>query len=101
MRMPRRLLPAAIGLLLMMAPGVVRGQAAPNVPVLASGQLPPAIPGAEVEVGNMVEGSIQVGTNYDDNAVLGAPPRQWDIDYNISPSITFRRSEERRVGKEC
>lgn len=90
--MTQRLLPAAIGFLLMMVPGVARGQAAPNVPVLASGQLPPATPGADVEVANMVEGSIQVGANYDDNAVLGAAPRQWDIDYNISPSITFRET---------
>lgn len=90
--MARRLLPAAIGFLLMMVPGIARAQAAPNVPVLASGQLPPAVPGTDVEVANVVEGSIQVGTNYDDNAVLGASPRQWDIGYNISPSITFRET---------
>ena len=92
MRMTRRLLPMAIGFLLAMIPGVARAQAAPNVPVLASGQLPPAIPGADVEVANVVEGSIQVGANYDDNAVIGAAPRRWDIDYSISPSITFRET---------
>lgn len=63
-----------------------------NVPVLASGQLPTATPGEDEKLTNVFQGSVMVGSYFDDNAVLGAAPRQWDLAYIISPSLSFRET---------
>src|SRR6185437_8666877 len=88
----RRLIPLVMAFLMLVSPGLARAQGLPNTPILASGQLPVAIPGEDVELSNVIIGSIEVGAHYDDNAVLGASPRQWDIGYGVSPSITFRET---------
>jgi len=88
----QRLILVAIGLLGLMSPGLAHAQELPNTPILATGQLPQAVPGQDVEMSNVIIGSVEVGIHYDDNAVLGASPRQWDIGYGVSPSITFRET---------
>ncbi len=95
--MNRRLIPVAVAFLLSMSPGLARAQAAPNVPILPGGELPPAIPGEDVALSNVFQGSISAGTFYDDN--VGISPtsgnRQWDIGYNVSPKIEFIENRPR------
>ncbi|HKV27955.1 MAG TPA: hypothetical protein VJN90_06755 [Candidatus Acidoferrales bacterium] len=94
--MNRRLIPA-IAFLLSMSPGLARAQTASNVPILPSGELPLAVPGADVALSNVFEGSITAGTFYDDNVGINpvSGKRQWDIGYNISPRIELIETRPR------
>lgn len=98
------LMQMAMGLLFLLAPGTAMAQAtgggpqgsmASNVPVFASGVMLPTVPGADEPLANVFEGSLTVGTNYDDNVFPDTTPRQWDIDYTIMPEITFTESHPR------
>jgi hypothetical protein len=60
-----------------------------NIPVLASGQMPAAIPSASAELENVFQLSLTAGTHFDDNALLGSPTRQWDLGYVFWPTIGF------------
>ncbi|HEV2287802.1 MAG TPA: hypothetical protein VGR81_02500 [Candidatus Acidoferrales bacterium] len=60
-----------------------------NVPVLASGQMPAAIPSASAELENVFQMNLSAGTHFDDNVLPGLTPRQWDSGYIFSPSFGF------------
>ncbi|MGC1656604.1 MAG: hypothetical protein WA758_07090 [Candidatus Acidiferrales bacterium] len=73
-------------------PALVWGQGtstASNVPVLASGQMPAAIPGADAELTNIFKLDLTAGTHFDDNVLVGAPTRQWDLGYMFMPKLEF------------
>ena len=89
----------ACGLTLMMAPRTTCAQSTSsrvsNVPILASGQMPSTTPQEDVEMTNIFKGSITIGSFFDDNAVIGAAPRQWNLNYMITPSIEFDETRSR------
>jgi hypothetical protein len=60
-----------------------------NIPVLASGQMPAAIPSAGAELENVFQLSLSVGTHFDDNVSLDLPTRQWDLGYMVTPTFGF------------
>lgn len=62
---------------------------ASNIPVLASGQMPAAIPSADAEMENVFRLTIMAGGHFDDNADLDLPTRQWDLGYLFSPTFGF------------
>lgn len=66
-----------------------------NVPVLASGQMPNSTPTANAELANTYRLGITAGTHFDDNAVLTARPRQWDLAYTLFPLIEFTETRPR------
>lgn len=89
----------ACGLILALTPGLARAQASSptssNVPILASGQMPSTSPRDDVEMTNVFKGTISVGSFFDDNAVIGAAPRQWNLNYLITPSFDFEETRPR------
>ncbi|MGB6823387.1 MAG: hypothetical protein WBE21_15020, partial [Candidatus Acidiferrales bacterium] len=90
----------ACGLILALTPGLARAQATgptstSNVPILASGQMPSTTPRDDVEMSNIFKGSISIGSFFDDNAVIGAAPRQWNLNYLITPSFDFEETRSR------
>ena len=89
----------ACGMILALMPGLARAQAtgptSSNVPILASGQMPSTSPKEDVEMTNIFRGSISVGSFFDDNAVIGVVPRQWDLNYAITPSFEFEETRAR------
>lgn len=89
----------ACGLILTMTPKMARAQAtgstSSNVPILASGQMPSTSPRDDVEMTNIFKGSIAIGSFFDDNAVIGSTPRQWNLYYSITPSVTFEETRSR------
>ncbi len=94
----RGLIRVAIVLVLAMTPGVAGAQATSNtsnIPVLPSGQLPAAVPGEDVALTNVFEGSIDVSTRYDDNVTPSAANRVWDLGYGVSPRIAFTETRPR------
>ncbi|MFZ0639630.1 MAG: hypothetical protein WA020_06990 [Candidatus Acidiferrales bacterium] len=91
-----------IGVALLLAPRAVlaqvtqgQGGTASNIPVLASGLMPPVTPSDAEAPTNVFEGSLLVGANYDDSAVLNAVPREWDVDYSVQPQISFDETRPR------
>jgi len=96
--MAHRHMQIAAGVLFLLAPSKVRGQfgsAQPNVPAVASGQMPTAIPGAEAGRSNIFSARLDAGARYDDNALLSSIPKRSDIGYSFrsdfSVAQTFRR----------
>lgn len=91
----------ATGCLMFGLAGTVRAQqggastSASNVPVLASGQMPNSTPTANAELANTYRLGITAGTHFDDNAVVGASPRQWDLAYTLFPLIEFTETRPR------
>lgn len=90
----------AMGLLLLSVPEVVAAQTSgsggsPNVPVLASGQLPSVTPLEDRLPGNVLQGMLVVGANYDDNALPNVSPRQWDVTYSVMPQISLQETRPR------
>lgn len=89
----------ACGLILALMPGLARAQAtgptSSNVPILASGQMPSTNPRDDVEMSNIFEGTISVGSFFDDNAAIGTVPRQWNLNYSITPSLEFEETRPR------
>lgn len=93
----------AAGLLFLLAPGLAiaqatggaQGSTASNVPVFASGVMQPTVPGADEALTNVFEGSVTVGSNYNDNVYAGVVPREWDVNYTITPEISFTESHPR------
>jgi len=87
------------GLVFALTPGVVRSQATgpttSNVPILASGQMPATNPREDVELANVFKGSVSAGVFFDDNAAIGAVPRQWNLNYSIMPSFEFEETRPR------
>ena len=87
------------GLFLSLTPGLAYAQSTgpttSNVPILVSGQLPPTTPGEDVELTNIFKGSVTVGSFFDDNAQIGAVPRQWNVSYFVTPSLTFDETRPR------
>lgn len=63
--------------------------ASSNVPVVASGQLPSSTPTSNAELANTYTLGLTAGTHFDDNAVVNAHPRQWDLGYVLFPSVEF------------
>jgi len=66
-----------------------------NVPVLSSGQMPSATPTANTELANTYRLGVTAGAHFDDNAVVRATPRQWDVGYMIFPLIEFTETRSR------
>lgn len=89
----------ACAVILALTPGLARAQAtgptSSNVPILVSGQMPSTNPREDVEMPNVFKGSISVGSFFDDNAVIGASPRQWNLNYMITPSFDFEETRPR------
>lgn len=74
-----------------------QGGTASNIPVLAGGQMPGVTPGEEEAPPNVFQGSLIVGSYYDDNAVPGVVPREWDVDYSIRPEFSLQETRQRIV----
>lgn len=96
--MAHRYMQVTVGFCLLLMPGRVCGQfgsTQPNVPVVASGQMPTAIPGAEARRSNIFSARLDAGARYDDNALLSSIPKRSDIGYSFrsdfSVAQTFRR----------
>lgn len=88
----------AIAWLMLGIPAAVQAQQGPNtsnVPVVASGQMPSSTPTANAELANTYRIGITAGTHFDDNALVGAAPRQWDVGYMLSPLIEFTETRPR------
>lgn len=75
----------------------VPGITASNVPVLISGQLPSATPQSEEASPNELTASITAGASYDDNVFPNVSPRQWDIEYSITPRISLDETRSRII----
>src|SRR6266852_7381329 len=94
--MSQRITQIAAGLLLLLMPGTLCAQfAGPNVPMVASGQMPSAVPGDEARRSNIFSASFAAGAHYDDNAFGSSKGKRSDIDYYFRPNFavvqTFRR----------
>src|SRR6266851_702762 len=94
--MSQRITQIAAGLLLLLMPGTLCAQfAGPNVPMVASGQMPSAVPGNEARRSNIFSASFAAGAHYDDNAFGSSKGKRSDIDYYFRPNFavvqTFRR----------
>lgn len=89
--MSRRMLTFMAMWPLLAAPSAVLAQTSTsaNVPVLSSGQMPNSAPTADEPFTNEFKLSATAGTHFDDNAVLGAAPRRWDLGYFVHPQIAF------------
>jgi len=90
--MRRGMITWTLGSLMLALPATVRAQAGPstsNVPVVASGQMPSSTPASEEAPTNALRLGVTAGMHFDDNAVLGKVPRQWDLGYTLFPSIGF------------
>ncbi|HEV2304847.1 MAG TPA: hypothetical protein VGR93_04970 [Candidatus Acidoferrales bacterium] len=88
----------AMGSLLLALPATVRaqaGQASSTVPVLSSGQMPSATPALSEAPPNVLTLGLTARAHYDDNALVGAVPRQWDMLYMVSPRIAFTETRPR------
>lgn len=80
----------AAGLVMVGFCSVMQAQQGPdtsNVPVVSSGQMPSSTPTANAELANAVKLGVTAGSSFDDNALLNAPTRQWDLVYTLFPSI--------------
>lgn len=89
---------SAISCLMLGVPGAVRAQQGPstaNVPVVASGQMPSSTPTANTELANTYTLGLSAGTHFDDNAVAGSRPRQWDLAYDLLPLVEFTETRPR------
>lgn len=91
---------SAIGCLMLGIPGLAQAQqgtttASSNVPVLASGQMPSSTPTANAELANTYTLGIMAGGHFDDNAVINARPREWDLGYTLFPLIAFTETRPR------
>lgn len=64
----------------------------PNVPVPASGQMPQLLTGSDVQLTNVLLGSLEVGAQFDDNSILGSSTRQSDVRYFVAPSLSFNET---------
>lgn len=91
-----------MGLLFLVTPTMAAAQAtssqptiASNVPVLASGVSPQAIPQGEETPPNAIKGDVLVSGNYNDNVFPNISPRQWDVNYLIDPTISFQEARPR------
>jgi len=94
--MTHRLTQLAGGLLLLLMPGTLCAQfGGPNVPMVASGQMPSAVPRDEASGSNLFSASFAVAARYDDNAFFSSTTKVSDIDYSFRPNFalvqTFRR----------
>ena len=88
----------AISCLMLGVPVGVQAQQGPNtsnVPVVASGQMPSSTPTANEELANTYTLGITAGAHFDDNAVVGSQPRQWDLGYSLLPLIEFTEMRPR------
>ena len=94
--MANRYTQIAAGVFILLMPGRVCGQfAGPNVPAVASGQMPTATPGADAVRSNIFSARLEVGARYDDNAIISSTTKRSDIGYSLRPDFsvvqTFRR----------
>jgi hypothetical protein len=88
--MTHRLMQLAAGLLFLLMPGALCAQfAGPNVPMVASGQMPTAMPGNGISPTNLFTATVRLGATFDDKAILGVSKPRSDIRYDISPSLAF------------
>src|SRR6266849_934767 len=94
--MTHRLMQLAASLLFVLMPGALCAQfAGPNVPMVASGQMPGAVPQDEASGSNIFSASFAVAARYDDSASVSPAGKRSDIDYSFRPNFavlqTFRR----------
>jgi len=94
--MAHRFRQIAAGLLFLLMPGKLCAQfAGPNIPMVASGQMPTAVPGEGASRSNLFSASFAVAARFDDNAIVTATPKRSDIAYSFRPNFsvvqTFRR----------
>src|SRR5258708_38236902 len=91
--MSQRITQIAAGLLLLLMPGTLCAPfAGPNVPVVASGQMPSAVPGNEARRSNIFSASFAAGAHYDDNAFGSSKGKRSDIDYYFRPNFGVGRT---------
>lgn len=94
--MAHRVTKIAAGLLFLLMPRALRAQfAGPNVPMVANGQMPGAVPRDEASRSNIFSASFQAGVRFDDDAVVRSTTKLSDIDYSFRPNFavvqTFQR----------
>src|SRR5713101_5224981 len=94
--MTHRLMQLAASLLFLLMPGALCAQfAGPNVPMVASGQMPGAVAQDEASGSNIFSASFAVAARYDDSAIVSSAGKRSDIDYSFRPNFavvqTFRR----------
>src|SRR5260370_33770206 len=93
--MSQRVTQIAAALLLLLMPSTLCAQfAGPNVPMVASGQMPSAVPGNEARRSNIFSASFAAGAHYDDNPFGSSKGKRSDSDYYFNPKFagvqTFR-----------
>src|SRR5216684_9091617 len=80
----------AAGLLFLLMPGTLCAQfAGSNVPMVASGQMPTAVPGGGGGRSNLLSASFTVGARYDDNAIVTSTTKVSDIGYSFRPNFSL------------
>src|SRR5260370_7789538 len=94
--MADRFMEIGAGLLFLLMPGTLCAQfAGSNVPMVASGQMPTAVPGGGGGRSNLFSASFAVAARFDDNAIVTATTKRSDIGYsfrsNFAVAQTFRR----------
>jgi hypothetical protein len=88
--MAHRFTKIAAGLFFFVMPGTLCAQVAgPDVPMVASGQMPTAIPGGGISPTNLFTAGLSLGATFDDKAIIGVAMPSSDIRYDISPSVAF------------
>src|SRR5260370_1571983 len=86
--MSQRIRQIAAGLLLLLMPGTLCAQfAGPNVPMVASGQMPSAVPGNEARRSNIFSASFSAGAHYGDNAFGSLKGERSGFDYHFWPKL--------------
>src|SRR5713226_8630286 len=86
----------AAGLLFLLMSGALFAQfSCPNTPMVASGQMPTAVPGGGAGSSNLFSASFAVAAHFDDSAIVTATTKRSDISYSFRPNFsivqTFRR----------
>src|SRR5216683_559717 len=88
--MTHRLMQLAAGLFFLLMPGTLCAQfAGPNVPMVASGQMPGAVPQDEANGSNIFSASFAVAARYDDSAIVSSAGKRSDIDYSFRPNFSL------------
>ena len=66
-----------------------------NVPMPASGEMPPVTTGSEFTPTNVIVGSVAVSGGYDDNLLNSVTQPQGGAQFYVTPSISFEKTWKR------
>ena len=66
-----------------------------NVPMIASGQMPTAVPSGDLSPTNVFNLNVSAGVRFDDNALFSSVPRHSDLYYSFTPNLAFDQTLRR------